>query len=338
VLDNLEMRCEEESREILERKIQGLCRANEEIIQRITEKAQTNGETKIYEYLIFPETLESIRHPYRYKVEEIEKVMPCKQIVEEWRVPVTAQLPSDPDPEATMYGNLKDLMNMTCIDFSDLVRINQQVVIAKKYTTMLVEPFASNYGQKFKQNFEFVQVLLGMLETQLMGTESILGEKQEAVHLANEQMAQVFAKTNMFSRPPYSFADASNEAIMATDYQINKGTLLSTGIHRWRIRCVNVLNAYDIGVASSAHPATHFNTGTNPPTAWGLRQSGHLLPGHINNSTPFTTGDIFSFVLDCTARNLTISINERLAATIPNITLPVHIAFAGAAHSRAEIL
>jgi hypothetical protein len=329
VLDNLEMRCEEESREILERKIQGLCRANEEIIQRITEKAQTNGETKIYDYLIVPETLESIRHPYRYTVEEVEKVMPCKQIVDEWRVPVSAQLPSDPDPEETMYGKKKDLMNMTCQNFADLVRINQQVVIAKKYTTMLVEPYASSYGQKFKQNFELVQVLLGMLEAQLMGTESILEEKQESIHL--------FAKTNMFSQSLYSFADNSIYATMATTYQVNKGTLLSTGIHRWRVRCVNVVAHYDLGVASASH-TTYFNTGTTPPTAWGLRENGYSYPGGSNTGAPYKTGDILSFTLDCTARSLTISINERHVATHSNIILPVHIAFSGGAQARAEIL
>jgi hypothetical protein len=191
------MQSEEGRRNILEREIQGLCTVNEEIIQRITDKANSNCEIKVYDYLVVPDVLESDRHPYRYKVEEIERVIPSKLIVDEWRVPVTAQLPEDPDPEETMYGNKKDLMNMKCQDFSDLVRINQQAIVAKKYTSMLLEPFALSYGQKFKQNFELVQVLLGMLETVVMGADSVLEEKRESIDLLNHQMARIFAQTNL---------------------------------------------------------------------------------------------------------------------------------------------
>ena len=327
----------EDTRGILEKEIEGICLVNEEIIERITTKVQTNCDIIIYDYLVLPTDLESNRHPYQYKVEEFERTLTSQQLFDEWRVPITAPLPQDPDPEETMYGKHKDLMNMKCQDFSDLVRINQQAIVAKKYTSMLIEPFAITYGQKFKQNFELVQVLLGMLETQLLGTESVLKEKQESIGLVNQQMAQIFAQTNLYSRSDYSFADSLHAATITTAYQLNKGTLLSKGIHQWSVRCVNVVASFDLGVASPSH-STHFNPGTNPPTAWGLRENGHLLPPNSNNGTTYKSGDILSFVLDCTLRSLTISINGRQAATVPNIVLPVHIAFSGGAQARAEII
>jgi hypothetical protein len=242
-------------------------------------------------------------------------------------------------------------MDMTCQSFSDLVRINQQVVVAKKYTSMLRESISIQFGQKFKHNFEVLQVLLGILESQLQGTESTIQEKQKVVDQVNHQMAQLFAENpSVLSRPTHSFANFSKVAFIPEGITtaINKGTLLSSGIHQWSVRCVNVVTNYDLGVAApfanSFGPTTlhqpGFGSGFNsaPPDAWGLRQNGFLFPSRNNNNTPYKTGDILSFVLDCPARSLTISINERQVATIPNVVLPVHIALSGGSQASAEIL
>jgi hypothetical protein len=174
-----------------------------------------------------------------------------------------------------------------------------------------------------------------MLEFQLQSTESTLGEKQESISRVNKQMAQMFAANDfILSRPPYLFAGSSKVAVMPTAYQINKGTLLSTGVHRWKVRCLNVVASYDLGVASPSH-MTHFGINS---TAWGIRDSGYTFPLSTNNSTRYKTGDILSFVLNCPQRILTISINDRQVASIPNVVLPVHIAFSGGAQASAEIL
>jgi hypothetical protein len=191
------------------------------------------------------------------------------------------------------------------------------------------------FGLKFKENFELLQVLLGMLEFQLQSTESTLGEKQESISRVNKQMAQMFAANDfILSRPPYLFAGSSKVAVMPTAYQINKGTLLSTGVHRWKVRCLNMVSPYDLGVVSPSHTSS-FCHGL---TSWGLRNNGVSFPSGASNSTPYKTGDILSFVLDCPQRSLTISINQREVATIPDIILPVHIAFSGGTQARAEIL
>jgi hypothetical protein len=262
----------------------------------------------LYQYHILSEEIGSIHHPHRFKVEEVQLILPYKQIVDEWRVPVSAQLPDDPDPDEIMYGKNRDLMDMTCQKFSDLVRINQQLVVAKRYTLMLRDTISIPFGQRFKQNFELLQVLLGMLETQLQSTESTLEKKQELISRMNEQMGQIFAESHfVLNRSPYSFAAASKEAIISATKSINRGTLLSTGIHRWSVRCVNVVKSCELGVASPS-------------------------------VTPYKTGDLLSFVLDCTKRSLLTSINEREVATIPNIVLPVHIAFIGDTGAHARIL
>jgi hypothetical protein len=334
------MKCEEEeSREILERKIQGLCTVNEEIIQRIHAKANSNDEMKVYEYVVLSQELQSDNQPHQFKVEEIQKILPYKQIVDDWRVPASAELPVDPDSDEIMYGKNREIMSMTCQKFSDLVRINEQFVVAKRYTSMLLEPLAIKFGLIFKRNFELIHVLLGIIEEQILETESILEEKQKAIDRINEQIAQILAPPHMFSRSPYSFTGSTKEAIMPSAYQINRGTFLSKGIHRWSVKCVNVVANYDLGVASASHPiGANFANNTNPPTAWGIRQNGYLYPGGTNTNTPYNTGNILSFVLDCTAGSLSISINQRAVATIPNIILPVHIAFSGGAQARAEIL
>jgi hypothetical protein len=150
---------EEDSSEIVDKKIQAIYTINEEIIQRINDKANSNDELSTYEYRILPVDVESERHPYQFKVKEICTRIPCRQVVESWRVPLSAQLPVDPDPDETLSGKNKPLMDMTCQSFSDLVRINQQVAVAKKYTSMLREssPFnldsSSNTTSRFCKSF-----------------------------------------------------------------------------------------------------------------------------------------------------------------------------------------
>jgi hypothetical protein len=125
---------------------------------------------------------------------------------------------------------------------------------------------------------------LGTLETLLMGTASRLEEKQDEVNRLNEQMAAIFAKgDNVWTRGqnqgvkvwsesqggPYRFAGSSKEVTITTANPVNKGTLMSSGVHRWRVKCLSIGSYCDLGVVSpSHHNNTTFNN--NAHTAWGI--------------------------------------------------------------------
>jgi hypothetical protein len=324
---------------IIEKKIQALHTVNNEIIQRISQK-MTSENLTIFEYKIRSEDVASDRNPPRYAVEEIATVVSCKQFVECWRVPPTAELPRVPDPDGIMYGNNKDIMDMKCRQFSDLIRINRQVIVSNRYTSMLREAIGLSFGQKFKQNFELVQVLLGMLETQLMGTESILQEKEAEINRVNEQMAQIFAQNDcVLSTPKYSFTNFTTRvtSIYGTVSYESKGTRLSSGIHRWKVKSSSKngyhSHAYEVGVVTPSHVGAFGKVTGNTCSAWGINHHGTIIPaaGGSSSSGSYSLGSgvIFSFVLDCHVRTLSISINDEDPKVIPNIQLPVHIAFTG---------
>ena len=331
--------------EKLEQKLTQLYDANAEIIQRITTKANSGEELSTFEYIIEPEKhAQSKRHPHKFQVREVQHKRSVKAIVDAWEVPKdAAHLPQDPDQDETLYGKHKDIMDCSCKNFSDLVRINGQIVVARKYTSMLRENVSKAFGRKFLHNFEILNRLLRSVEALvIISAPSSLAEKQAAVSSLNESAAAIFASwDNVFSHDTVQelhFANGLKEATMPTSYVVNKGTLLESGVHTWKVRCENVAPSYDLGVVSPSH-ATHFNTGT--PTAWGLRETGHCYkggPSSQDGNFAFKTGDVLSFTLDCNQRNLSVSINDVHKVTIPNIILPVHVAFSGGANARARIL
>ena len=332
--------------EKLEQNLTQLYDANAEIIQRITTKANSGEELSTFEYIIEPEKqAQSRRHPHKFQVREVQHKRSVKAIVDSWEVPEDAAAHlQDPDPDETLYGKHKDIMDCSCQNFGDLVRINGQIVVARKYTSMLRDNISKAFGRKFLRNFEILNRLLRSVEALVVVTSSSLAKKQEVVSSLNESAAAIFATwDNVFSSPDSGiyFANGLKEASMPTADVVNKGTLLESGVHTWKVLCDNVVSsgAYDLGVVSPSHKG-HFGRGT--PTAWGLRQSGHCIIGgtcdkHDGNYA-FKTGDVLTFTLDCNQRTLSVSINDVHKVTIPNIILPVHVAFAGGANARARIL
>lgn len=155
--------------EMLHRKIEGLYRLNQEIINRINHQIKTGQSLVVYEYMIIP--VKSDYAPLQYYVNEIQNNVQIKDIVDKWRVPSDSIVPEIPDPDETLYGKHGEIMDMECTCYSDLVRINKQYVVAEKYVTMLREPSAVKFGHKFKRNFELVQLLLGSIETLLLDNQ-----------------------------------------------------------------------------------------------------------------------------------------------------------------------
>lgn len=329
--------------EKLEEKLTQLYDANAEIIQRITTKANSGEELSIFEYIIEPEKhARSKRHPHQFQVREVQHNRTVKAIVDAWEVPEdVAHLPQDPDQDEILYGKHRDIMDCSCKNFGDLVRINGQIVVARKYTSMLRENVSKAFGRKFLHNFEILNRLLRSVEALLVVTSSSLAEKQAAVSSLNESAAAIFASwDNVFSHDTVvHFANGLKGATMPTAYVVNKGTLLEIGVHTWKVRCENVVPNCDLGVVSPSH-TSHFSAGT--PTAWGLRDNGRCFKGasqpSADGNLAFKTGDVLTFTLDCSQGNLSVSINDVHRVTISNIILPVHVAFSGGANARARIL
>lgn len=70
-------------------------------------------------------------------------------------------LPTDCDPQKLMYGTDLELMDMTCVSFLDLKRINSQVKVAERYMTMMKDELACSFGMAFIKNFQRVHHILG---------------------------------------------------------------------------------------------------------------------------------------------------------------------------------
>ena len=224
--------------EILEQKLTQLHDANAEIIQRITTKVDSGEELSTFEYIIEPETTaESKRHPHKFTVREVQHKRSVEAILDEWEGPAdAAQLPQDPDQDETLYGKHRDIMDCSCKRFGDLVRINGQIVVARKYTSMLRENVSRAFGRKFLHNFEILNRLLRSIEVLLTSAPSSLAKKQEAVDSLNESAAAIFASwDNVFSQETpkreLCFANGLKEATIPTSYAVNKGTLLESGVH-----------------------------------------------------------------------------------------------------------
>lgn len=73
------------------------------------------------------------------------------------------ELPTDCDPQKLMYGTDLELMNMTCVSFLDIKRINSQVKVAERYMTMMKDELACSFGMTFITNFQRVHHILGKI-------------------------------------------------------------------------------------------------------------------------------------------------------------------------------
>eukprot|EP00475_Leptophrys_vorax_P026939 TRINITY_DN3834_c0_g1_i1.p1 TRINITY_DN3834_c0_g1~~TRINITY_DN3834_c0_g1_i1.p1 ORF type:complete len:419 (-),score=89.43 TRINITY_DN3834_c0_g1_i1:1466-2692(-) len=134
----------------------------------------------------------------------------------------------------------------------------------------------------------------------------------------------------------YKFAGGLDEAVMTSSYVANKGTLLQTGIHRWKVRVDKVVPSTDVGVVSPQH-SSHFNRSTR--TAWGLREHGAAYYSNVSTQGKFADGSILEFELNCQANSLSCAVQGiGVVHTFTDVVLPVHIAFSGGAGAKATII
>jgi len=134
----------------------------------------------------------------------------------------------------------------------------------------------------------------------------------------------------------YCFQNNIKEALIKSDYVVNKGTLLTNGIHHWKVRIDNVVPSTDVGIVKEEHQS-HFITGAK--SAWGLREQGIAYYENKFTGMTFKNGDVIDFYLDLNEKKFSYKINGgNIAFTHQNIIAPVHIAFSGGANAKATII
>ena len=145
---------------VLEKEIRLIVEANNELIQRIeTLKKNQTKTIKIYNVVSFNKT-STIKEPLSIEHKEIKEEVSAADFINNWGAPFSIEKPEEIDPDKLLYGENKELMNMKCENYDDLVRINQQICVAIRYLTLLRKNVSLGFGLKFKKNFGLIGNLL----------------------------------------------------------------------------------------------------------------------------------------------------------------------------------
>ena len=161
--------------EILEAEIKAIVQSNKDLIERIEALKINQKKLKTTNHIIKVKPIEDpykIREPLSIYCEEETEEETISDYITNWVIPKTAEKPEEVDPDKIINIEDKDLMNMKCEHYEDLVRIKQQISAAVKYLNLLRESASYAFGLKFKKNFEFVGKLLKNLLSSIDGQEN----------------------------------------------------------------------------------------------------------------------------------------------------------------------
>ena len=199
----------ERNLDLLESEIKSLFDANKQLIEKIEKlKSEKNKIIKHYNVVQFKNPLIKLREPLSLFCEEIIEEESFADYVENWVAPTYLEKPEDADPDKLLYGDHKELMNMKCENFEDLVRINKQISVTMKYLSLLRESASYAFGMKFKKNFEkvgnFLKIIirdfeLNEKETQNTKTIEIKSKIQEV----NNLFSQLFIDDSILNNAPF---------------------------------------------------------------------------------------------------------------------------------------
>jgi len=204
------------------------------------------------------------------------------------------------------------------------------------------------YGLKFKENFEIVQKLLGMLETQLVGLKSLLSDVTAKVNATNMQLSQIFSEYPIIKRLnqpvwlPLEAVELSNNGKTFKNttqkwFNLPFGTLVPISSGKWEwtyvINSANPSNTMEIGVCSDSE--WKLICGGGSPLL--IREKGYMFSW--NNSVGFKFGngswevkngyrpdETINMLLDADSGVLTFTCNSVLLAKctgIPKYVIPI---------------
>jgi len=222
-----------------------------------------------------------------------------------------------------------DKIDFTCTNFDDLCRVNAAMVVtlAKYY---FLEPTRTRPEiEKFKNNLELIQQLLGEIEGHFTSSlRSSFSEIQEKLESANDILKTVFNRPDVNLPPPSKWSLPTNGTHILTNNNHtatqtgNTGTLLSTdgysvGIHVWHLKIIQRPSTCMIGVAprsvSNVHSAIYSTQGhfVNLNGGNAYVTNGATLGSHLTGGV--TAGATLDVILDCNARTLSFSVNKASA-------------------------
>ena len=202
--------------DLLENEIRSLYEANKALIQKIESfKINQIKALKSYNVIKFKSIDHSyIREPLSIYCEDISEKESFDEYIENWIIPASMEKPEEVDPDKLLYIDNRDIMNMECENYEDLIRINQQFNVAIKYLSLLRESASYVFGMKFKKNFEIVGNLLKVLIRDIEGMESNDDNKSKEINGKIEQInklfIQLFEFKNILNCGPFSKKLTSN--------------------------------------------------------------------------------------------------------------------------------
>ncbi len=194
--------------DLLESEIRSIVEANKEFIQKIENlKQNQNKFLKSYHVIKFKNPdFSKIKDPLSIISEKINEEEFFSDYINNWATPSYIEKPEEVDSDKLLYGENKELMNMKCENFEDLIRINQQISVAAKYLTLLRESASYAFGLKFKKNFErvgqFLKIMLKDLEVK-EGNDTKSDEIKGKIQEINKLFLKLFDIDSILNCEPF---------------------------------------------------------------------------------------------------------------------------------------
>ena len=131
----------------LEDEIQTIVKKNNALISLIMQYKESTQPLIKKVYRISPKAFlpeSTSKTPYSFECQAIELSLSRADVVSQWIVPINEEKPQEVDPDRLLYGDNRDLMDMTCDAFDDIVRINNQISVCMRYLSLLRESAAGS--------------------------------------------------------------------------------------------------------------------------------------------------------------------------------------------------
>ena len=185
--------------ETIEAEIIKLSKENEEIITylNLCKTSPFPFVKKVYK--IFPKEFtadSSPFDPYVFECKTVDIKMSKSEWISQWKVHPSLEKPEEVDQDKLLYGENKEIMDMKCECFGDLIRINGHLGVCLRYLSLLRESASLKFGKKFKINFQRVQNILKLMQQEIQkegeDSDSVKKAIEGSVDDLNKQITQIF--------------------------------------------------------------------------------------------------------------------------------------------------
>ena len=120
-----------------------------------------SGKRKVVQLVVTASAPKAARGALTFLSTPKEQVLSIGSVVQRWKPSTDPKdLPTNPDVDKLLFGDLGGVMSMECSSFEDLPRLNEQYKVGIRYATLLRESAGLEFGNKFLRNLEIVQGFL----------------------------------------------------------------------------------------------------------------------------------------------------------------------------------